>query len=314
MNVDNPNDTRVGRAFNNPDYTGNHHFPGWGLIITPDEIRDVELFGNPLVSTAENATIEDEAIQYYIDNAIDLVEVDFDIDIIPRVRLHPEPRRGREDVPERSDIPQEAVDLYNAMNDLQKSKYYTDEGTEYDYMYHLAQDYLRTKLDHRPLIKIWTWDMYDPFDNKMLNLKKGMRQRNDLDAEVQFFPSTDSYATSNVSLLFTNVATFPYDNFPNALKFDYMSGYKNSSAVPYDLVTFIMKIASINVMSVYGDGKTSALAGGSASFNSISESFQTTLSATSAAFGARIKQYQDEQKIQYNRLKQKYSRTIIGVL
>jgi hypothetical protein len=314
MNVTNPDDTRIGIAFHNPDYTSNYYFTGWGKILTPDEMRDEMMFGNPLISTAGSATIEDSTLDYYIDNALGMVEREYDIDITPRLRVYLQPRTGSPQRKERDDIDPELTQLRDGLSEIQQRKYVTSEGTGYDYYRHRAQYYLYTKLDHRPLSKVYGWKLFDPFGNVTLDLMKGLNERIGLDAELQYFPNVGSFVTENVTLLFTNYATYPYDEFPNALQVDYMTGYENASVVPRDLIELIRKIAGISLMATYGDGKTSALAGGSVSFNSISESFQTTLSATSAAFGARIKQYQDEIKKQNIQLKQKYSRTVFGIL
>ena len=67
-------------------------------------------------------------------------------------------------------------------------------------------------------------------------------------------------------------------------------------------------------MATYGDGKFAAVASRSVGLAGISESISTTMSATSAAFGARILQYQKEIKEWLAVNKQKYSRTSIGVL
>jgi hypothetical protein len=67
-------------------------------------------------------------------------------------------------------------------------------------------------------------------------------------------------------------------------------------------------------MATYGDGKMSSIASRSVNLNSVSEAISTTMSATSAAFGARILQYQKEIKTWFATNRQKYSNTSIGVL
>ena len=67
-------------------------------------------------------------------------------------------------------------------------------------------------------------------------------------------------------------------------------------------------------MNIYGDGKLAAIASRSVNLNSVSESINTTLSATSATFGARIIQYQKEIKAWFAQNRAKYSRTPFGRL
>jgi hypothetical protein len=95
---------------------------------------------------------------------------------------------------------------------------------------------------------------------------------------------------------------------------DYLTGYENCEDVPDDLRYIIKKIAAITLMATYGDGKFAAISSRSVNLNSVSESISTTLSATSATFGARILQYQKEIKTWLTTNRQKYSRTSIGCL
>jgi len=76
----------------------------------------------------------------------------------------------------------------------------------------------------------------------------------------------------------------------------------------------IRKLAAVTLMNIYGDGKFAAIASRSVNLNSVSESISTTMSATSAAFGARIIQYQKEIKEWFALNSTRYSRTMIGVL
>lgn len=79
-------EVRKGFGFNNPDLCANN---GWGAIITPDELRYIYAWGNPLV--APNAdTYTDEMLQWYIDNAVRFCERDLNVDIIKkRYRYRP---------------------------------------------------------------------------------------------------------------------------------------------------------------------------------------------------------------------------------
>lgn len=43
-------DTRIGFMFGNPDVNSDHYAPGWGRLITPDEIRSGLFFGNEMAA------------------------------------------------------------------------------------------------------------------------------------------------------------------------------------------------------------------------------------------------------------------------
>ncbi len=97
-----------------------------------------------------------------------------------------------------------------------------------------------------------------------------------------------------------------HHRYPNGYGVDYIAGYKNAKDVPFELVEIIGMLAAINLMADFGDGVVSGLANASVSLSGISESFGTTLSATSAFFGARIKDYTDRLTTWFKENKKKY--------
>ena len=105
-----------------------------------------------------------------------------------------------------------------------------------------------------------------------------------------------------------------FKNLQDIFLIDYRTGYSNAETVPDELRSIIKKIAAVYLMATYGDGKLAAIASRSVNLNSVSESISTTLSATSATFGARILQYQKDIKAWFAQNRGKYSRTNIGVL
>ena len=93
--------------------------------------------------------------------------------------------------------------------------------------------------------------------------------------------------------------------YPGALESDHTTGYENSDFVPEGLRSVIGKYATIKALAVVGDGLLAGFSSQSVSLDGLSESFSSTQSATSAYFGARIKQYGDEitQWLEKNRYK-----------
>jgi len=294
-------DNRKGFAFNNPDLTSNHYYDNWGLIVTPDELRYVILFGTRLVSSDMSQVYTDEMLQYYIDNAIGLVERDLDIHIYPRIIRHQnliDPNTGQEI--ERDDIPPN------------ESNRYYEPG--YPYRENESQHYFYVRLRHRPLNKILKAFFVSPNHNKIIDLYPWRREFRGLQSEVQFYPrgSISLYSTDFFSVKL--LTRYPLNNFPDTILIDYKTGWENAKDVPKDLVEAIRLIAGIALLNDFGDGRTAALANQSTNLNSISESFSTTMSATSAMYGARIIQFQKQLKDWYSRNHEKYKRTILGVL
>jgi hypothetical protein len=93
---------------------------------------------------------------------------------------------------------------------------------------------------------------------------------------------------------------FPFFNIsgsasiPNYWEVSYLTGYEK---VPYDLLGFIGKLASIPVLAQLGNIVLGAgISSQSLSFDGLSQSFGSTKSSTSSAYGATIKQYTEELK------------------
>lgn len=81
---------------------------------------------------------------------------------------------------------------------------------------------------------------------------------------------------------------------PDAIAVDYTAGFEDISYVPRDIIGFIEKLTAIACLNFIGDGLLAGFSSSTVSIDSISESLYTTQSATSAYFGARIKEYSNE--------------------
>jgi hypothetical protein len=95
---------------------------------------------------------------------------------------------------------------------------------------------------------------------------------------------------------------------------DYVVGYENSDQVPMDLRGVIGKLAAVSLLNNIGRGLMSGFSSSSLSMDGVSESFSSTQSATSAYYGADIKEYKDdiENYIAVNKLK--FGHITIGAL
>lgn len=95
---------------------------------------------------------------------------------------------------------------------------------------------------------------------------------------------------------------------------DYDVGFETSDDIPADLREIIAKNAAVNLLNVIGDGLMSGFSSSSLSMDGLSESFSSTQSATSAYFGARIKEYKDDIEHYIRETKGKYGHIAIGCL
>lgn len=116
-------------------------------------------------------------------------------------------------------------------------------------------------------------------------------------------------STSGASILYSGVLPSiglnGWDKIPNYWTCDYCTGF---SVIPEDLLDVVGKLASIGIFNVAGDialGQA-ALANYSLSIDGLSQSVGTSNSATNAAYGARIINYQKEIKESLEKLRSFY--------
>jgi len=306
-------ETRKGFAFDNPDTTSDYLAPKFGLIMTADELRYDELFGNPLVAEADAQSITDEQLSDYVRVAIRHVEVELNIDILPR-RIRYNPLIG-EDGAEITRTDYDDSDFVSKMNRKQLSELYIQEPG-YPYRTIAARRECRIKFRRRPVRELLTAKFVDPyFGNVIFDLMPYRILKQGFMGVCYFRPRMLSARMNSFLYIWNNFLFAPYSNDRQSLfLIDYTTGYENCQDVPDEFRYIIRKLAACTLMNIYGDGKFAAIANRSVSLNSVSESIGTTMSATSAAFGARIIQYQKEIKAWFAQNRAKYSRTMIGKL
>lgn len=283
-------DNRVGEAFENPDYTSSHYYAkrgvdNWGLICTPDELRYHYLWGNKL-SSSKGDNYVDSQLQKYVDQTIAMVEKDLSIIIVGTQFRHRPPLHGID----RTDLPKDEEEKLLPF--------------KWDDMYSYKEDafkkYVFLKLHNKPIVSLQKWHLFDISAGSILidltpwskpNFKKGYLRaypRGDLNA----FPINIGVQQPGGFVGFTpGLYPLAWKDYPNAYGVDYIAGYENAKDVPEDLIEVVSMLAAVNLMADYGDGVVSGLANASVSLSGISESYGTTLSATSAFFGARILDY-----------------------
>jgi len=306
-------DNRIGFAFNNPDTTSNYHAPGFGLIVSHDELRYDELFGNQLIAEADSQSITNDQLLDYSRIAIRFLEVELNIDILPR-RIRYENTIGEDGTEtERTDI--DDTTYLSKMDRKQKSELYiAEEG--YPFRVIAARKESRIKLRRRPLRNVLNAKFVDPyFGNTVVDLMPYRHVKKGFTAVCNFRPRQFSSGINVYSNLWARYLITPYfRDMQDIFKIDYETGYENCMDVPDEFRNIIKKIAAVTLMNIYGDGKLAAIASRSVSLAGVSEAISTTLSATSATFGARIMQYQKEIKEWLKQNRSKYSRTMIGKL
>ena len=306
-------ESRVGFAFNNPDTTNNYHSYKWGLLVSHDELRYDELFGNQLVAEVDGQSITDEQLLDYARLAIRYLEVELNIDILPRL-IRYENLIGEDGAEiERTDIDDSAY--LKHLDRKQQSELYIREAG-YPYRVTVARKEFRLKLRRRPVRDVLTANFVDPFFGvTVIDLMPYRIVKKGLTGVCYFRPRILTSRSNTFYSMWQDYLYSPYQrDYQSIFLMDYETGYENCQDVPDELRNICKKIAACTLMNIYGDGRTAAIASRSVSLNSVSESISTTMSATSAMFGARIIQYQKDIKAWFAQNRSKYSRTTIGCL
>jgi hypothetical protein len=252
----------------------------WGDIITPDDLRYTYMFGVDF-RASNGAPYTDAQIQYFIDAAISQIERQLNI-TLKKTRIKCVPgRRG-----------------------LQKGIDYDEEENYYTYSRAKIQRNGMIDLRKRPVLAVSRLDLmsrhnsaHSLLDAYTLDKTKG---------RITFFNRLprvdDSYRA-------VQVAAYPYgsETWERNLLYaiDYTAGYEKADDVPMDLREIIGKQAAVSLLNVIGRGLMSGFSSSSLSMDGVSESFSSTQSATSAYYGADIKEYKDdiEHYIAANKLK-----------
>jgi hypothetical protein len=309
-------EARTGFSFNNPDTVSNYLAPGWGCLVTPDELRYDELFGNPLIAEADSQTITDDQLADYGRLAIAYMEKELNIDILPRRIRYDDTIDSTGQVIPRIEIKEEDEAYLSSMTSKQKSKLYIRE-LGYSYKLIAARKTMFVKLRRRPVRDVLAAKFVDPYTSQtVIDLMPYRIVKKGFSGILRFRPRTFSGIGFGEYTRLWDYAFFTryYKDQPDIYKIDYETGYNNCVDVPDDIRYITKKIAAVTLMNIYGDGKLAAIASRSVSLAGVSESINTTLSATSATFGARIMQYRKEIKEWFIQNRSKYSNTLIGSL
>jgi len=306
-------ENRSGFAFNNPDISSDYHAPSWGLLVTADELRYDEMFGNALIAEADSQSITDDQLLDYARLAIRHMEVELNIDILPRRIRYDDPIGEDGNEEPRTDF--DDSDFTSRMTAKQLEALYLREPG-YSYKVIAARKESRVKMRRRPVRDLLTAKFVDPYyGNTVIDLMPYRIVKKGFTGVCHFRPRQLTTRTNYYAYIWTNYLFRPYNNDIQSLYLlDYETGYENCQDVPDEFRNIIKKLAAVTLMNIYGDGKLAAIASRSVNLNSVSESINTTLSATSATFGARIMQYQKEIKAWFTQNRSKYSRTSIGRL
>jgi hypothetical protein len=250
---------------------GNYQAPegSWGDVITVDDLRFTYLWGVDF-RASNGASYTDAQIQFFIDAAVAEVEREINI-TIKKTRVACEPdRRG-----------------------LEKGKDYDAAESYYKFKRERVE---RTGMIHtrkRPIISVSRCDLLSRNEKIRTLLSSSIIDRTK--GRVEFF-NRPIRENDTVRAIGSAISPYGPDNFERNLLYaiDYTAGFESCDDVPIDLRQIIGKIAACSLLNIIGRGLMSGFSSSSLSMDGVSESFSSTQSATSAYYGADIKEYKDD--------------------
>jgi hypothetical protein len=270
---------------------GNYKAPEgqWGEILTPDDISRTYMWGVDFRASNGEA-FTDEQIKFFIESAMKQIERELNI-TVKKTRVVCEPEgRG-----------------------LQKGVDYDEEESYYTFKRERIQRNGMITTNKRPVQAISRLDIinrktgiYSLLDAYTLDKTKGM---------IKYFNRPPRVSDSIRSV---ETAIFPYgaETYDRNLFYaiDYVAGFPSSDDVPVDLREVIGKIAAVSLLNAIGRGLMSGFSSSSLSMDGVSESFSSTQSATSAYYGADIKEYKDDIANYIAKNKMKFGHVPMGAL
>lgn len=237
------------------------------LIMSVQELKDVFLFGLDLTDDAGNP-YPDTLFEWSINYAIDWLETELDIHLTPTVKTN------------------ERYDYYRA-------------------------DYARwvsIQLRDAPVISVEAVRVKWPSNQTVLEFNSDWIKLRADAGQINIVPTAGSLS----QVLYTAGGSFlpllasGADWVPDLFEIDYTAGFPNGE-LPMALREMIGKKASFGPLNIAGDLLGGAgIASQSIGIDGLSQSFNTTSSATSAGYGARLIQYGKEINAQIKVLRNFY--------
>lgn len=264
--------------------------PGdFGKVICPDDLRYTYLWGTDFKAT-NGSTFTDEQIEFLIKAAVADLEKLLNIKIIKtRYRSNPK-ERG-----------------------LVKGVDYDKEEDLYQFSWTRIQKYGMIRTRQRPICALHELKLLNRTIPSVSLLPEVVvdKQKGIIRYARRPVKPTDTTMGIMTSIGMYGNATYGAHIF---YEIDYDAGFETAADIPDDLREIIAKQCAVSLLNIVGDGLMSGFSSSSLSMDGISESFSSTQSATSAYFGARIKEYKDDIKDYIKENKLKFSNLPMGNL
>lgn len=268
----------VGYSFNNYKVPEGE----WGTILTPDDIRYTYVWGTDFKSS-QGYRFTDEQIQFFIDAGLAEIERQLNI-TIKKQRIKSE--------------------LTVEEKKLQRKVDYDVEEAPYDFTYRKIQRYGMIQTKQRPILNVTRCTLINKQEPDVNLLPSVVPDKKNGVLKFLKRPYKPSDTWMGIS---ESISRYGQETFNNHLFYavDYDAGFETSDDVPHDLRQIIGELIAMAILNIIGDGLMSGLSSTSLSMDGVSESYSSTMSATSAYFGARLVEYRKDVKgyIEKNKFK-----------
>jgi hypothetical protein len=220
-------------------------------LLTVEELKQIYLFGLDLTDDAGNQ-LPDATYQFYILSAIEWLEHNLDIKVLPTTVIA------------------ESHDYYRG-----------------DYAaFNIAQ------LDNYPVISLDEWRVQYPSGQTVIVYPAEWIRLDQTHGIVRVVPTAGTLSEIVIGQggSFLPAVFNGMSHLPDLFQFDYTCGFEN---LPTNLKNMIGMVASFGPLNIFGDLIVGAgIASTSLSIDGLSQSINSTSSATNSGYGARIGQYE----------------------
>jgi hypothetical protein len=180
---------------------------------------------------------------------------------------------------------------------------YVDE--RHDFYKRDYEKYVFTKLDHVPVISVEECRLVLPTNVNVISYNPNSFNVDFNSGFLEIVPGSGQITLGQTGA-FLPLVFGGQDYLPNALRVTYTAGFERCE-IPGDLAEVVGMLASFGPLGIAGDLLVGAgIASTSLSIDGLSQSINTTSSATNSGYGARLVQYQKQLKDMWKALYQRY--------
>lgn len=229
-------------------------------ILSVEDLKTNFLFGIDLTDD-QGQPYPDSLFAFYIEAAVAQAEMELDIVIAPTV------------------ITGEAHDFYKR---------------DYD-------KYVFTILDHRPIISVQSVELVLPTEVRVIDYNPDSFQVDFNAGTLEIVPGSGQITLGQTGA-FLPLVFGGQDYLPRTIRVNYTAGMDRTTVrtrfgIPKNLIEYIGMLASEGPLGIAGDLIVGAgIASQTISMDGLSQSVNTTSSATNSGYGARIGQFQKRRK------------------